>query len=130
MEDLNILLLGNGGREHALAWKLNQSSRVKRIHVLPGNGGTAVGLSKVQNVGGIDLGNFEAVMRFAKEHDANLVIPGPEVPLVAGIEMACRAGKVPLSARRFLLLRSQYILVTLLCASLSVGLVGFASLLH
>ena len=90
MEDLRILLLGSGGREHALAWKLSQSPWVKSIHVAPGNGGTAQGLSKVQNID-ISVSNFPGLISFAKEHDVNLVVPGPEAPLVAGIESACRA---------------------------------------
>ena len=90
MEDLRILLIGNGGREHALAWKLSQSPFVQSIWVAPGNGGTARGLPKVQNV---DIGvlDFLRLMSFAKEHDVNLVVPGPEAPLVAGIEETCRA---------------------------------------
>ena len=90
MEELHILLIGNGGREHALAWKLSQSLWVKSIWVAPGNGGTAQGISKVANVD-IKISDFPGLMAFAKEHDVNLVVPGPEVPLVAGIEGACRA---------------------------------------
>ncbi|MCJ1293495.1 hypothetical protein MMC34_005050 [Xylographa carneopallida] len=92
MEDLTILLVGNGGREHALAWKLNQSSRVKKIFVVPGNGGTGAGsLDKVENVNNIPTEDFDALVAFAKEEEVNLVVPGPEAPLVAGIEWACRA---------------------------------------
>ncbi|MCJ1286530.1 hypothetical protein MMC26_005876 [Xylographa opegraphella] len=92
MENLTILLVGNGGREHALAWKLNQSSRVKKIFVVPGNGGTGSGsLDTVENVSNIQAEDFDALMAFAKEKGVNLVVPGPEAPLVAGIEGACRA---------------------------------------
>ncbi|MCJ1472912.1 hypothetical protein MMC13_001561 [Lambiella insularis] len=91
MEELIILLIGNGGREHALAWKLNQSPRVKFIFVVPGNGGTGSGsLQKVKNVNDVKADDFVALMVFAKEKDVNLVIPGPEAPLVAGIQGACR----------------------------------------
>ena len=90
MENLCILLVGNGGREHALAWKLSQSPWVQSIWVAPGNGGTAHGLEKVHNVD-IGIEDFPRLIAFAKEHDVNLVVPGPEVPLVAGIEGACRA---------------------------------------
>ena len=91
MEDLNILLIGNGGREHALAWKLNESPRVKVIYVAPGNGGTASsGLAKVKNVVNVKVDDFQCLIDFAKEHAVNLVIPGPEAPLVAGIGDACR----------------------------------------
>ena len=90
MEDLNILLIGNGGREHALAWKLNESPRVKVIYVAPGNGGTASsGLAKVKNVVNVKVDDFQCLIDFAKEHAVNLVIPGPEAPLVAGIGDAC-----------------------------------------
>lgn len=81
---LTILLVGNGGREHALAWRLAQSPSVKSIFVAPGNGGTATGLAKVQNVD-ISSGDFPALVKFAQEHDVNLVVPGPEQPLVDGI---------------------------------------------
>ena len=91
MEDLNILLVGNGGREHALAWKLDQSPRVKVIYVVPGNGGTGSGgLKKVKNIDSVKADDFQNLMSFAKEKEVNLVIPGPEAPLVAGIESFCR----------------------------------------
>ena len=89
---LRILLIGNGGREHALAWKLNQSSRVEVIYVVPGNGGTASDqLRKVKNVNHLRVDQFSELTSFAKEKRVNLVIPGPEAPLVAGIEGVCRA---------------------------------------
>ena len=92
MEGLIVLLVGNGGREHALAWKLNQSQRVKKIFVVPGNGGTGSGnLDKVENINHVKAEDFDALMAFAKEKEVNLVVPGPEAPLVAGIEGACRA---------------------------------------
>lgn len=90
---LRILLIGSSGREHALAWKLSQSSLVDSIKVVPGNGGTATGISKVQNVSNVDPSDFQSLLAFAKEHGVDLVVPGPEVPLVAGIESICRAGK-------------------------------------
>lgn len=82
--DLNILLVGNGGREHALAWKLSRSPRTAHIYVVPGNGGTA-SLPKTSNVPSISQEDFPALVSFAKEHNINLVVPGPEAPLVAGI---------------------------------------------
>ncbi|MCJ1318309.1 hypothetical protein MMC15_003637 [Xylographa vitiligo] len=92
MGDLTILLVGNGGREHALAWKLSQSSHVKKIFIVPGNGGTGGGsLDKVENVSNVQAEDFDALMAFAKEKEVNLVVPGSEAPLVAGIEGACRA---------------------------------------
>ena len=84
MEDLRILLIGNGGREHALAWKLSLSPRVSRIFVAPGNGGTAQGLAKVSNVA-IAVDDFVGLVDFARNSHVNLVAPGPEVPLVLGL---------------------------------------------
>ncbi|KAL8688389.1 MAG: hypothetical protein Q9218_005689 [Villophora microphyllina] len=86
LEELRILLVGNGGREHALAWKLNQSPRVEKIYVVPGNGGTARGLHKVSNVVEIKPDDFPGLVAFAVRCAVNLVVPGPEAPLVAGLE--------------------------------------------
>lgn len=91
-EPLRILLVGNGGREHALAWKLSQSARVEIIFVVPGNGGTAHGLAKVKNIPQVQQSDFPGLVIFAKAQDVNLVIPGPEVPLVDGIEGYFRKG--------------------------------------
>ncbi|ODQ67749.1 phosphoribosylformylglycinamidine cyclo-ligase [Nadsonia fulvescens var. elongata DSM 6958] len=85
MSDIRVLLVGDGGREHALAWKLSQSPRVEKIFVAPGNGGTANGLNKVSNVK-IGVCDFPALVKFAVENNVNLVVPGPEIPLVEGIE--------------------------------------------
>ncbi|KAF3926065.1 hypothetical protein ABW20_dc0109353 [Dactylellina cionopaga] len=82
---LRVLLVGNGGREHALAWKLAQSDRVEKIIVAPGNGGTAQAVPKTSNKI-ISVTNFEALVALALEEKINLVVPGPEVPLVEGIE--------------------------------------------
>ncbi|KAF2866487.1 phosphoribosylglycinamide synthetase [Massariosphaeria phaeospora] len=85
MEDtLRVLLVGNGGREHAIAWKLLQSPLIEHIFVVPGNGGTAT-LQKVTNVSSIKQEDFSALARFAKDNDVNFLVPGPEAPLVAGI---------------------------------------------
>ncbi|GAB7355276.1 hypothetical protein MBLNU459_g5819t1 [Dothideomycetes sp. NU459] len=81
---LRILLIGNGGREHALAWKLVQSPHVEHIYVVPGNGGTAA-LQKVTNVVDVAADDFAALDNFANEQNVNFLIPGPEAPLVAGI---------------------------------------------
>ncbi|SMN18048.1 similar to Saccharomyces cerevisiae YGL234W ADE5,7 Bifunctional enzyme of the 'de novo' purine nucleotide biosynthetic pathway [Maudiozyma saulgeensis] len=84
----NILVLGNGGREHALLWKLSQSSTVNKIYVAPGNGGTK-NIAKVENLTQDDLlpipKNFTNLQTFAQKNNINLVIPGPEQPLVDGI---------------------------------------------
>ena len=78
---MNILLLGSGGREHALAWKIAQSSKVGKLFIAPGNAGTAtVG----QNVD-INTNDFDALKRFALDNDVQMVVVGPEDPLVNGI---------------------------------------------
>ncbi|KAF2158219.1 phosphoribosylamine--glycine ligase [Myriangium duriaei CBS 260.36] len=83
-QKLRILLVGNGGREHALAWKLVQSSRVEQIYACPGNGGTA-GLQKVTNITSVSSEDFQALLDFSRKHNVNFLVPGPEAPLVAGI---------------------------------------------
>lgn len=85
---LNILVLGNGGREHALVWKLEQSKSVGKIYVCPGNGGTGKDSEgKIVNVPELNLSpsNFEKLAQFASQHEIGLVVPGPEQPLVDGI---------------------------------------------
>ena len=78
---MNILLIGSGGREHALAWKIKQSPRCQTIFIAPGNAGTAeVG----QNVN-IDMNDFPALGKFCIENKIDLVLVGPEAPLVNGI---------------------------------------------
>ena len=86
MSDLRVLLVGNGGREHAIAWKLLQSPRIDHIYVCPGNGGTAtLNKDKVSNVTSIKETDFPALVAFAADNNVTLLIPGPEAPLVAGI---------------------------------------------
>jgi phosphoribosylamine--glycine ligase len=84
-DKLRVLLVGNGGREHALAWKLLQSPRIEHIYVVPGNGGTATLSPRVTNVSSVKETDFAGLVAFATEKDVNLLIPGPEAPLVAGI---------------------------------------------
>ncbi len=80
---MKVLVIGSGGREHALAWKVSLSGSVEQVYVVPGNAGTA-GEPKIENVA-IDIGDFSALADFAKEVGAGLTIVGPEVPLVDGI---------------------------------------------
>jgi phosphoribosylamine--glycine ligase len=80
---MNILVIGSGGREHALAWKAAQGKNVETVFVTPGNAGTALEPG-VENVS-IDAGDFEALANFAKQNDVELTIVGPEQPLVDGI---------------------------------------------
>lgn len=78
---MNILLLGSGGREHALAWKIAQSSKVSKLYIAPGNGGTA---SVGENVA-IAADDFDAIGKFATEKKVDMIVVGPEDPLVKGI---------------------------------------------
>jgi phosphoribosylamine--glycine ligase len=80
---MKILIVGGGGREHALAWKCAQSPRVERVFAAPGNAGTALE-PKVQNVD-IAADDIEALLAFAAREDIDLTLIGPEGPLVAGI---------------------------------------------
>lgn len=82
---LNILVIGNGGREHAIVWKLSQSETVGKIYVAPGNGGTsASNIINVPELSGSPK-DFDALVKFAVEKQIGLVVPGPEQPLVDGI---------------------------------------------
>ncbi|ODV97528.1 hypothetical protein PACTADRAFT_52 [Pachysolen tannophilus NRRL Y-2460] len=86
MSKINVLVVGNGGREHALVHSLYTSPLVNHIYVAPGNGGTQNSYSNVSNVPiGYSPKDFPALVAFAKEKDIQLVIPGPEQPLVDGI---------------------------------------------
>ena len=78
---MKILVIGNGGREHALAWKLRQSPLATQVYVAPGNAGTA---KDCQNVD-IAPSDFEALIRFARQERIALTVVGPEAPLAAGI---------------------------------------------
>ncbi len=80
---MKVLLVGNGGREHAIAWKLLQSPEVKQIICVPGNGGTA-SLPRCQNLA-MNVLDFEGIARFALVNGVSLIVVGPEVPLAAGI---------------------------------------------
>ena len=80
---MNILIIGSGGREHALAWKVAQNHAVKKVFVAPGNAGTQLE-PKVANLA-IDPSNFEELAFFAESNEVNLTIVGPEQPLVDGI---------------------------------------------
>ncbi|KAF7339264.1 Phosphoribosylformylglycinamidine cyclo-ligase [Mycena sanguinolenta] len=91
---LRILLLGSGGREHALAWKLSQSTLVEHIFVVPGNGGTNQ-LPKTTNIDAVSPADFPALVAFANEKQVNLLVPGPEQPLVDGVESYFRKVGIP-----------------------------------
>ncbi|KAI5969927.1 hypothetical protein CANMA_000967 [Candida margitis] len=93
---LNILVIGNGGREHAIVWRLLESSSVKHIYVAPGNGGTTTQSSKVTNVPiSSSPKDFQKLQDFAVEKKINLVVPGPEQPLVDGITQVFTSVGIP-----------------------------------
>jgi phosphoribosylamine--glycine ligase len=87
---MNVAVIGNGGREHALAWKLAGSRGIDRLFVLPGNPGTHQVAENVQ----IDPADIGAVVKFAKNNAIDLVVVGPEDPLAAGIVDALQAEKI------------------------------------
>ena len=85
---MNILVIGSGGREHALAWQCAKDTRVNTVYVAPGNAGTATE-HKCQNVE-LDSANHTAVIEFCEQQNIELVIVGPEAPLVAGLVDDCQ----------------------------------------
>src|SRR5258708_17979566 len=78
---MNILIIGNGGREHAFAWKISQSPKCEELFVAPGNAGTSLIATNVP----IAVDDFEQLASFCLEQKINLILVGPEVPLVKGI---------------------------------------------
>ena len=79
---MNILIIGSGGREHALAWKISQSPKCSKLYAMPGNPGIEEFAECVEN---ISINDNESVINFAKEHSIDLVVIGPEAPLVNGL---------------------------------------------
>lgn len=88
---MRVLIVGSGGREHALAWKLKGGGRVEALFCAPGNGGTA---NEGENVPLAD-GDLAGLVRFALENRIDLVVPGPELPLTLGIVDAMREAGIP-----------------------------------
>ena len=78
---MNVLLLGGGGREHAMAWKLSESSLLRDLHIAPGNGG----MQKLGIIADVEAMDFAAVERYVRRHKIDLIVVGSEAPLVAGI---------------------------------------------
>lgn len=87
---MNVLVLGSGGREHALAWAIAKSPRLDSLFVAPGNGGTATIAKNVP----LDMNDADAVIGFARSENIDLVVVGPEAPLVAGVADAIRAADI------------------------------------
>jgi phosphoribosylamine---glycine ligase len=81
MNKTNVLLIGSGGREHAIAWKLSQSSLLNQLFIAPGNAGTSLVGTNVP----ISINDFESIKQFVLQHKIDLVVVGPEEPLVRGI---------------------------------------------
>ncbi|HWJ89181.1 MAG TPA: phosphoribosylamine--glycine ligase [Pelagibacterium sp.] len=87
---MRVLLIGSGGREHALAWKITQSPRLEKLFVAPGNAGTQ---ALAENVT-LDVADHQAVIEFCRAERIDLVVVGPEIPLVAGIADDLRAAGI------------------------------------
>jgi phosphoribosylamine--glycine ligase len=84
---MNVLVIGGGGREHALAWKIAQSNKVQKVFVAPGNGGTA----SDKRLDNIDITDVKALREFAQSNGVELTVVGPETPLAAGVVDEFRA---------------------------------------
>jgi phosphoribosylamine--glycine ligase len=78
---MNVLIIGSGGREHAFAWKINQSKKLSNLYVAPGNAGTSVIATNVA----VHPTDFDAIKKLVLEKNIELVVVGPEDPLVEGI---------------------------------------------
>lgn len=89
---MNILVLGGGGREHAISWALAKSPRCTELYVAPGNGGTA---NIARNVKDLNAEDAQAVLAFAQARNIELVVIGPEAPLVAGVADVLREAGIP-----------------------------------
>ena len=104
---MKLLVIGSGGREHAIAWRLTQSPRVQKVYVAPGNGGTATepGLEN------LPLTDIQALAQFAQDEGIQLTVVGPEAPaLEVGDPVICRhakAGELAERFNRYLLFRGE-----------------------
>jgi phosphoribosylamine--glycine ligase len=87
---MKLLVIGSGGREHALAWKLAQSRRVQKVYVAPGNAGTAT----EEGLENVEITEVEELVAFAKKNDVHLTVVGPEAPLSAGVVDAFQAARL------------------------------------
>jgi phosphoribosylamine--glycine ligase len=88
---MKVLLIGSGGREHALAWKLAQSPRLTKLYAAPGN----PGIADHAEIATLDIDNHDAVVSFCRDTEIEFIVVGPEAPLVAGLADALRAHDFP-----------------------------------
>ena len=88
---MNILIVGAGGREHALAWKIGQSPRLDKLFIAPGNGGTALLGTNVA----LQDNDIDGIVAFARDNEIGLVVAGPELPLVLGLKEALDTVGIP-----------------------------------
>lgn len=91
MDSINVLLIGGGGREHSIAWKVSQSEKLNKLYCAPGNPGTGTFGENVT----LDVSKFDSVTRFVEEHKIELVVVGPEAPLVNGLADHLRERDIP-----------------------------------
>ncbi|MCD8138570.1 MAG: phosphoribosylamine--glycine ligase [Planctomycetaceae bacterium] len=89
---MNVLVVGSGGREHALSWKLAQSPKVDKVYIAPGNSGCA----EVGECVDIDVGNLRNLVRWARDHEIGFIVPGSEVYYVDGIVDAFKDSGIPI----------------------------------
>jgi len=88
---MKVLIIGSGGREHALAWKISQNPEVKKLYCIPGNGG----IEQIADCPALDGGDFKTLAAFAREKEIDFTVVGPEQPLVEGIADYFRAKNLP-----------------------------------
>jgi phosphoribosylamine--glycine ligase len=121
---MNVLLIGGGGREHALAWKLKQSPLLDTLYCAPGN----AGIEQVASCVKLDAVDHEAVVRFCKEKDIGLVVIGPEAPLVAGLadDLTAAGVKVFGPSRAAAQLEGSKGFAKDLCAEYDIPTAGYA----
>lgn len=110
-ERLRVLVVGNGGREHAFAWKLSQSASVDVVYVAPGNGGTGLGASQKIVNANVKSDDYPGLVALAQQNNVNLVVPGPEAPLVDGIQGYFQSG---MTQWQFIHVGLHYFLITAL----------------
>lgn len=93
---MRVLIIGSGGREHALAWKLRQSPLVETVYIAPGNGGTALdgAAAGIENAA-VSVDNVDGLVTLATQQRIDLVVPGPELPLTLGVTDAMQAAGIP-----------------------------------